>query len=55
MAHASELIDQIARSGFRYLEVPVEIHYTDYSLAKGQSARSAWRIVVHYLIGRVTR
>ncbi len=55
MAHASELIDQIKRSGLAFREVPVRIRYTDYSLAKGQSSRSAMRIVFHYLLGRMAR
>ncbi len=53
MAHASELIDQIRRSGLAYQEVPVQIRYTEYSLAKGQSSRGAFRIVLHYILGRV--
>ena len=36
MAHASELLEQIAVSGLRHVEVPVTIDYTRYSLAKGQ-------------------
>jgi hypothetical protein len=36
MAHASEILTEIARSGLRYVEVPVTIEYTAYSLAKGQ-------------------
>ena len=36
MAHASELLDEIAHSGLRYVEVPVTIEYSRYSLAKGQ-------------------
>ena len=36
MAHASELLEQIAASGMRHVEVPVTIDYTEYSLAKGQ-------------------
>jgi len=36
MAHASELLEQIAASGLRHVEVPVTIDYTQYSLAKGQ-------------------
>jgi polyprenyl-phospho-N-acetylgalactosaminyl synthase len=36
MAHASEILAEIARSGQRYVEVPVTIEYTAYSLAKGQ-------------------
>ena len=52
MAHASELVDQISRSGLPFREVPVRIRYTDYSLAKGQSGRNAIRIAIHYLTGR---
>jgi glycosyltransferase involved in cell wall biosynthesis len=36
MAHASEILVEIAQSGLRYVEVPVTIEYTAYSLAKGQ-------------------
>ena len=36
MAHASEILAEIARSRLRYVEVPVTIEYTAYSLAKGQ-------------------
>jgi polyprenyl-phospho-N-acetylgalactosaminyl synthase len=36
MAHASEILRQIADSGLNYVEVPVTIEYTAYSLAKGQ-------------------
>lgn len=36
MAHASELLEQIAASGLAYVEVPVMIDYTRYSLTKGQ-------------------
>jgi glycosyltransferase involved in cell wall biosynthesis len=36
MAHASEILAEIARSGLRHVEVPVTIDYTAYSLAKGQ-------------------
>ena len=36
MAHASEILAQIAHLGLRYCEVPVTITYTSYSLQKGQ-------------------
>ena len=36
MAHASEILSQIAASGFKFVEVPVTIEYSRYSLAKGQ-------------------
>jgi len=35
MAHASEILIEIAHSGLRFVEVPVTIDYTAYSLAKG--------------------
>jgi glycosyltransferase involved in cell wall biosynthesis len=38
MAHASEILHQIAGSGLPYVEAPVIIEYSRYSLAKGQRA-----------------
>jgi len=38
MAHASEILHQIAASGLKYVEAPVTIEYSRYSLAKGQRA-----------------
>jgi glycosyltransferase involved in cell wall biosynthesis len=38
MAHASEILHQIAASGLAYVEAPVTIRYSRYSLAKGQRA-----------------
>jgi len=53
MAHASELIDQIVRSGLAWREVSVRIRYTAYSRSKGQGASAAFRIVFDYLLGRM--
>lgn len=36
MEYASELIDEVYLQGFTIREVPVNIHYDDYTLAKGQ-------------------
>jgi glycosyltransferase involved in cell wall biosynthesis len=55
MEHASELIDQIARSGMRYIEVPVNIRYTTDSLAKGQKNSAAFGLGVKLLVERVLR
>lgn len=55
MAHASELIDQINKSNYRYIEVPVQLRYTDYSRRKGQKTVDAFRIVVDYILGRIIR
>lgn len=53
MAHASEIIDLIARSGLRVRQVPVTIRYTEYARAKGQRWTGGFRIMFHYLVGRV--
>jgi polyprenyl-phospho-N-acetylgalactosaminyl synthase len=37
MAHASEIVSQLARARVRVIEVPVTILYTEYSMSKGQS------------------
>ncbi|MAD78252.1 MAG: hypothetical protein CMJ51_02645 [Planctomycetaceae bacterium] len=52
MAHASEIIDLIARSGARVREYPVTIRYSDYARNKGQRWTGSFRILLHYLIGR---
>ena len=53
MAHASEIIDQIARTGLPVAEVPVAIRYTPYSLSKGQRAGNAARIAWEYLFSKM--
>lgn len=55
MAHGSEVLDQIARSRLPYREVPVHIRYTEYSLAKGQTSGSAFRVAFDYLVARLLR
>jgi hypothetical protein len=55
MAHASELLDEIARSGLRYVEVPVTIEYSRYSLAKGQRLSDSLRILVDLSAQRLHR
>src|SRR5262245_29254429 len=53
MAHASELLAQIGSSGLPYVERPVTIEYTAYSLAKGQNMRDAVLILVDLLARRL--
>lgn len=52
MAHASEILDQIRLHGWRFVEVPVTVRYSDYSLAKGQSGFNSIRIVVELILQR---
>jgi len=37
MAHASQLLEQVADAGLTYVEHPVHVLYTEYSRTKGQS------------------
>jgi hypothetical protein len=55
MAHASEILDQIASSGLKYIEVPVNIEYSHYSLAKGQRSSDAIDILLDLCAGRLQR
>jgi glycosyltransferase involved in cell wall biosynthesis len=52
MAHASQILDEIARLSLKYVEVPVTIRYTDYSLRKGQRMSNAFNILWESLAGR---
>jgi glycosyltransferase involved in cell wall biosynthesis len=55
MAHASELLEQIAQSGLGYVEVPVTIEYSAYSLAKGQKFSDSISILVDLSAQRLHR
>lgn len=55
MEHASEIIDQIARSGLKYVEVPVQIRYTADTLAKGQRTSAAIGLGIRILFQRLLR
>lgn len=49
MAHASELVHELAKMKPVYVEHPVEIIYTDYSKAKGQSLLNSVNILAELL------
>ena len=42
MEHASEIIEEIAKNKLSFIEVPVDIKYTEYSIAKGQKWHNAF-------------
>jgi glycosyltransferase involved in cell wall biosynthesis len=50
MEHASEILDKIKILNLKYTEVPVTIHYTEYSMSKGQSVFNsiniAWKLIL---------
>nr|MDD3719880.1 DUF2304 family protein [Candidatus Gracilibacteria bacterium] len=49
MGHASEFVDIIATKNLKYMEVPVNIKYTPYSLAKGQKSSNAINIALKFI------
>lgn len=53
MAHASEIISQIAKLKLNYIEVPVEVIYSDYSRAKGQKMSNSLSILIELFLGRL--
>ncbi|KAA1259959.1 hypothetical protein LF1_24970 [Rubripirellula obstinata] len=55
MAHASEILEEIARHGLAWQEQPVTIRYTEETLAKGQTGWDAARIAGQLLLGRMLR
>jgi glycosyltransferase involved in cell wall biosynthesis len=55
MAHASEILHQIADSGLKFAEVPVTIEYSAYSLEKGQSMGDALVILTDLFARRLHR
>jgi polyprenyl-phospho-N-acetylgalactosaminyl synthase len=50
MAHASELVAQIGASKASYVEHPVQILYSDYSKAKGQSLWNSVNILADLIL-----
>lgn len=51
MAHASEIVTQLAESELPWAEMPVHIDYTEYSKAKGQSLLNSVNILIDLVMG----
>lgn len=51
MAHASQILSEIARNKLKFCEFPVSIRYTDYSKAKGQSVFNSINIIWELFTG----
>lgn len=52
MVHASEILIKIAGQKAMYKEVPIEVIYTDYSKAKGQSIINSINIIFDVLVNK---
>lgn len=55
MAHCSEILRLVAHSDLHAVEVPVKVIYTKDTLAKGQKAADAAKIVWQLLLGSLQR
>jgi glycosyltransferase involved in cell wall biosynthesis len=53
MAHASEILSQIAALRVSYCEVPVTVTYTPYSLRRGQSVFNSVNILLDMVAGKL--
>ncbi len=53
MAHATEIIGEVKKQRLRYKEIPVTIHYTDYSRKKGQTVWGSFRIFFDILLNKI--
>lgn len=52
-AHATEILGVVRQAGLSWVEVPVPVHYTEYSRCKGQSVFNAVNIVIDLVLRRV--
>jgi glycosyltransferase involved in cell wall biosynthesis len=50
MAHGTEIVLQLGRTRLPWMEFPVEVLYTDYSKAKGQSLLNSINILVDLVV-----
>lgn len=50
MAHATEIVLELGRTGLPWREYPVELLYTDYSKSKGQSVLNSVNILVDLIV-----
>lgn len=55
MEHASEILDEIRRHGLRFVEQPVHVRYSAYSLEKGQKSLDAVGLALRIVLGKMGR
>ena len=55
MEHASEIIEEIRKKRLSYVEIPVTIKYTEYSIQHGQSPLNSIRIAINMIIRKFMR
>ena len=53
MAHAAEFLSEIKKHTLSYMEAPVHIQYSEYSMQKGQSGWNSFRIFFDILLNKI--
>lgn len=53
MAHATEIMSQIRIAKLKVAEIPVTIHYTEYSQAKGQKWTNSLNILIDLILNKI--
>lgn len=53
MAHSTEILSKIRNRNLRFLEIPVNINYSSYSLKKGLTIWSGFRIFFEILLNKI--
>jgi glycosyltransferase involved in cell wall biosynthesis len=53
MAHATEILSQIKKHKLKYVEVPVDVTYTEYSKQKGQTTMGSFRILFDLFLNKI--
>lgn len=55
MAHASEILNYLSVHNIKFIEFPVTITYTDYSIRKGQRSSNALRVLMELFVGLISK
>jgi glycosyltransferase involved in cell wall biosynthesis len=53
MSHATEILMQVKKNKLRYIECPVTIRYTEYSLKKGQTLLGGFKIIQDIILNKL--
>lgn len=55
MAHASEILNYLSDRNVKFIEFPVTITYTEYSMRKGQRSSNALRVLMELFMGHISK
>ncbi len=55
MAHGSEILEKIAKYHLSYLEIPVTVKYSDYSMSKGQKINDYFKILFDLFLRKLVQ